>query len=190
MDHMRWMLVALVAVACESKDSNGGGGGANDDTDALTDPGFVLLADPLDEPEYYCADVPGHADTIQLDGPMQAHTCKKPQDDQLFRSNHPRAGQLYLEDHDVCVEAASAAAGATMATAPCDEANPLQVWTSDADGVIALSSDPSLCWVVGEKSEVAGGESHLRRDLALQPCDPADTSLKEWVVPGGGALGK
>jgi hypothetical protein len=148
-------------------------------------PGFVRLADPLDEPESYCLDVPGHAEDIHLDGVLQAHTCKEAIDDQLFRGDHPEAGQLHLEDHGLCVAATELAAGASLVVEAC-EAGDRQRWAS-ADGVVAPAADPSLCWAVADgEGEVAAGESHLRRDVRLETCDGVDDGRKRWVIPGGG----
>lgn len=162
---------------------------ADTDTDVPGNPWFVRLTDPLDEPEFYCADVPGHAKTIQLDAAMQAHTCKDTaDDDQEFRTNYPVVGQIYLEDYALCVEAGAATAGSQLFTVDCDGDEALQQWKDLLGGKIALA-DSELCWAVSAgKGEVAGGVSNLKRDLTLESCS-GDGSLLEWTMAGG-SVGK
>ena len=82
---------------------------------------LVMLADPLDEPEFYCVDVAGFGANLNVNGPLQAHTCKPGADDELFAFNRPADGQFYLVEHDRCIEAD----GASLYVRPCSE-SPLQ----------------------------------------------------------------
>ena len=66
---------------------------------------LVMLEDPLDEPEFYCADVAGFGANLNVNSPLQAHTCKPGADDEMFAFNRPSEGQLYLVEHDRCLEA-------------------------------------------------------------------------------------
>jgi len=68
---------------------------------------YIRLIDPLDEPEYYCVDVPGAGRGVRLESALQAHTCKPiaTAADELFTRNHPNDGQIYMEAYDLCVEA-------------------------------------------------------------------------------------
>ena len=66
---------------------------------------LIQLRDPLDEPEYYCVDVPGFGRSLNLDGVLTAHTCKPNADDELFIIDHRQAGQLYMPAYDRCVQA-------------------------------------------------------------------------------------
>ena len=61
-----------------------------------------MLRDPLDEPEFYCVDVAGFGNNLNLNSPLQAHTYKPGADDELFIFNHPTPGQFYMEAYDVC----------------------------------------------------------------------------------------
>ena len=54
---------------------------------------LVQLVDELDEPEYYCVDVPGFGASLNLGSPLTAHTCKPGADDEMFAVDRPRAGQ-------------------------------------------------------------------------------------------------
>ena len=53
-----------------------------------------MLRDPLDEPEFYCVDVAGFGNNLNLNSPLQAHTCKPGADDELFIFNHPTPGPI------------------------------------------------------------------------------------------------
>ena len=56
---------------------------------------LVMLAGPLDEPEFYCVDVAGFGANLSVSGPLQAHTCKPGADDELFAFNRaPRRAAL------------------------------------------------------------------------------------------------
>ena len=50
---------------------------------------MIQLRDPLDEPEYYCVDVPGFGRSLNLEGALTAHTCKPNADDELFIYRSP-----------------------------------------------------------------------------------------------------
>ncbi len=77
--------------------------------------GLIQLRDPLDEPEYYCVDVPGAGLSLNLQSSLQAHTCKlSAAEDETFTFNYPSVGQIYMEAYEMCVEAGSVAAGAEL----------------------------------------------------------------------------
>lgn len=56
---------------------------------------LIQLVDPLDEPEFYCVDVPGFQDNLRTDRPLQAHTCKPGAADELFVANQPGDGAVF-----------------------------------------------------------------------------------------------
>lgn len=64
---------------------------------------FIQLTDPLDEPEYYCVDVPGAGPGVRLQSALQAHTCKplNTAADELFTFDRPKAGQIYMEAYQL-----------------------------------------------------------------------------------------
>ena len=140
---------------------------------------LIMLRDPLDEPEYYCVDVAGFGSNLNLDSPLQAHTCKPGADDELFIFNYPAPGQFYMEPYDVCLEAGDGA----LYVRACSDA-PNQRFALSADGAIqAQGTDLCLAVPAGD-GEPAGGRSHLRRDLLLQPCADAAPNLSRWLLPG------
>ena len=140
-----------------------------------------MLRDQLDEPEFYCVDVAGFGTSLNVNAPLQAHTCKQASDDQVFTRNQPSEGQLYLIRHDLCIEAE----GVSLYVRPCLE-SPLQRFAYGEDGALRLSLDGLCLAVAGGDGEPAGGRSHLRRDLLLEPCSEAEPALSQWVF---GVLG-
>jgi len=52
--------------------------------------GLIQLQNPLDEPEFYCVDVPGAGLSLNLQSALQAHTCKlTAAEDETFTFNYP-----------------------------------------------------------------------------------------------------
>ena len=100
--------------------------------------GLVTLVDPLDEPEQYCLDVPGWGRRLNLDAPLMAHTCKPGAADELFTSNHPDRGQLYMAAYDRCVAAESTRPGAVVFLKQCAPSK-LQRFLFQPDGRIRLA---------------------------------------------------
>jgi hypothetical protein len=158
-------------------------------TQVFPEPGvervFIQLTDPLDEPEYYCVDVPGAGRNVRLRSPLQAHTCKPiaVAADELFTMDHPSQGQIYMEAYDLCVEAEGANAGSTLGLRDCSE-SPLQLFALTND-LIRLSGGPQdgLCLAVATGSGIpTGGPSHLRRELTLEGCETTVPALIGWSV--------
>ena len=119
------LVLGLVAVAAAA------------DTVAAPSPTLIQLIDPLDEPQFYCVDVPGFGRGIDLDGALIAHTCKPSADDELFAVDHRSAGQLSMPAYDRCVEAAGAAVSAELYLRECSD-EPRQRFALSADGRIRL----------------------------------------------------
>ena len=140
---------------------------------------LVMLADPLDEPEFYCVDVAGFGSSLNVNGPLQAHTCKPGADDEMFAFDRPAEGQLYLVGHDRCVEAD----GSSLYVRPCSE-SPLQRFTHGVDGTLSVENGGLCLAAAGGSGEPAGGRSHLRRDLVLRPCSEVQPALSRWLFPG------
>ena len=148
-------------------------------------PGLIQLLDPLDEPEFYCVDVPGFGRTLNLQGALTAHTCKPGADDEMFLFNSPSAGQISMPAYALCVEASGEEAGSTLHLAACSDAA-LQQFRYEENGRILLEKstvDGELCLTVGpESGEPTGGPSHLRRTLTLETCSQVDESRALWTV--------
>ena len=140
---------------------------------------LVQLIDPLDEPEFYCVDVPGFRDSLRTDRPLQAHTCKPGADDELFQYNQPTKGQLYMDAYDLCVEAE----GGLAYIRPCTD-HSVQRFTFRADGTIRTAEGGLCLSTAPGDGERAGGPSHLRRNLSFVLCAEGERVLSRWVLPG------
>lgn len=141
---------------------------------------LLQLADPLDEPEFYCVDVPGFRDSLRTDRPLQAHTCKPNAADELFLANQPETGQFLMPAYDLCMTAE----GDQVYTRPCANISAQQFIHRDDLTLGPVAADLCLA-VAGGSGEPAGGRSHLRRDLQLLPCSGVEPALSQWLMPGG-----
>ena len=148
--------------------------------DSVAVESLVMLEDPLDEPEFYCVDVAGFGANLNVNSPLQAHTCKPGADDEMFAFNRPSArGRLYLVEHDRCLEAD----GMSVYVRSCSE-SPLQRFAYGQDKTFRLESEDLCLTVASGNGQPAGGRSHLRRDLLLAPCADVEPNLSRWVFPG------
>ncbi len=146
---------------------------------------FIQLTDPLDEPEFYCVDVPGAGAGVRLESALQVHTCKTitTAADELFTMNQPKEGQIYMEAYDLCVEAEEAENGSFLRLQSCSD-SPHQLFALESD-LIRLSGggQGALCLAVAPGSGTpTGGPSHLRRDLTLEECEAVESTLIKWSV--------
>ena len=139
--------------------------------------------DALDEPEYYCVDVPGFGRSLQLEAALMAHTCKPGADDEMFAINRPGPGNLSMPAYDLCMEADAAGSPVQLYLRECTGSE-MQRFELDSDGGLVLAGT-GLCMAVSPKDgEPTGGPSHLRRDLYMLDCDEAEPALKQWTFPG------
>ena len=145
-----------------------------------TAPTLLQLAAPLDEPEFYCVDVPGFRDRLRTDRPLQAHTCKPNAADELFIADRPETGQFLMPAYDLCMTAE----GDQVYIRPC-AALPAQQFVHQDDLTIRPVGEDLCLAVAGGSGEPAGGRSHLRRDLQLLPCSGVEPALSQWILPGG-----
>lgn len=146
---------------------------------------FIQLTDPLDEPEYYCLDVPGAGPGVRLESDLQAHTCKPiaTAADELFTIDHPNPGQIYMEAYDLCVEAEGARNGSPLRLQACSTS--LNQIFDFGDNLIRLSGRriEDLCVAIAPGAGIpTGGPSHLRRALTLEGCDTIDPKLIRWSI--------
>lgn len=144
---------------------------------------LVQLVDPLDEPEFYCLDVPGFGASLQLDSPLMTHTCKRNgPEDEIF-SYDPASGRFHMPAYGLCMEADRPERGGQLGLVPCSD-SPLQDFRIGDEGLIRLA-DTDLCLTMADGAgEPTGGPSHLRRGLSLESCTAPPTSLNRWRLPG------
>ena len=150
---------------------------------AQAKPTLVQLADPLDEPEFYCVDVPGFGASLNLQAALMAHTCKPGADDEIFVVGQPGPGNLSMPAYNRCMEAEGAEPQAQLHLQECSDAA-MQQFDFDADGALTLSGTDLCVAVSPEDGEPTGGPSHVRRDLLLLDCADANPALSRWVFPG------
>ncbi|HUQ51231.1 MAG TPA: alpha/beta hydrolase fold domain-containing protein [Gammaproteobacteria bacterium] len=147
-------------------------------------PALLRAVHSLDEPRGYCLDIPGAGPTLNLDGPLQAHTCKEQPslDDQLFEM---RAEQI--QSHDRCLTAEALEPGSALVLRPCSDSRQ-QRWTF-ADGRVTAAARRQLCVTLAAVRGEPWGTPRLispvyrRQALALADCDAShDTrQIFNWV---------
>ena len=175
-----WFLI-LSLVACVNQ--NESSRLQSDDPDDST---LIQLRNHLDEPEYYCVDVPGFGSSLDLEGALTAHTCKPNAEDELFIFNQPDSGQLYMPAYDLCMTADSQNPGTELILTACNDSQQ-QRFSFNEDGTIQFQNNASesLCLSVSDEAgEPTGGPSHLRRDLSLELCRSVDSARSQWSMPG------
>jgi acetyl esterase/lipase len=156
---------------------------------SYADAGLLRTIQSLDEARGYCLDIPGEGQTLRLDDPLQAHTCKYggPLDDQRFERT--AGGAIRVTMYDRCLAAASLEPGARLLVRPCGSA-PTQRW-SMAWGRISPASRPDLCIsLAGERGRPAGtpvliSPVYHRRDVGLDRCDDSREATQSfrWSLP-------
>lgn len=143
---------------------------------------FVRLVAPLDEPEFYCIDLAGWGDHLQLDDPLQTHTCKiKGGGDQMF---YFVGNRLKVAGFDRCVQLAGSGettlAGSAVLARPCSD-NKLQELSMDDAGLIHIG-ESQYCLGAGDESTEASGPSHMWRTLTAVDCASTPKDLKSWQL--------
>ena len=146
-------------------------------------PTLVQLADPLDEPEFYCVDVPGFGASLNLQAALMAHTCKPGADDEIFVVGLSGPGNIAMPAYNRCMEAEGAEPQAQLHLQECSD-SAMQHFAFDADGALTLSGTDLCVAVSPEDGEPTGGPSHVRRDLMLLHCTETNPALSRWVFPG------
>ena len=144
---------------------------------------LIQLVDALDEPEFYCVDVPGFGASLNLRSALTAHTCKPGADDETFAVNQPGPGNLSMPAYDLCMEADGTGTLAQLYLRACSD-SAMQRFDLDSHGSLILSG-AGLCMAVSPgDGEPTGGPSHVRRDLLLLDCGAAEPARSRWVFPG------
>ncbi len=151
-------------------------------------PAMLRTVAALDDARGYCLDISGSGPTLDLDAPLQAHTCKgqAPFDDQLFEHDDE---QIRASEHDRCLAVEAFEAGEPVLLRECSDSRQ-QRWRF-ADGRLSPIARPELC--VG--LDAARGEpwgtprlvtpAYRRGSLARAPCRPAAAARQtfRWLAP-------
>lgn len=155
---------------------------------AAAEPAMIRTVEPLDEPRGYCLDISGAGPTLDLDAPLQAHTCKgqNPIDDELFEGD---AQAIRASEHGRCLAVEALEPGRPLYLRACDGSR-LQRWRF-VDGHLSPASRTELCVALG----AARGEpwntprlvspAYRRNTLALADCGSKAAALTEfrWLEP-------
>ena len=157
--------------------------------------GLLRTAYALDETRGYCLDIAGFGETLRLDDPLQAHTCKYggQLDDQRFERLPDGAVKSGLGDR--CLTATALEPGAKLVVRRCASV-PAQRWTVNW-GRLTPESRRDLCVAVADaKGEIAGTPAlvtpvYRRRDVSLERCDDAQEARQSfrWSQPDERGLG-
>ena len=146
----------------------------------------IYSLDLMDDRRGFCIDIRGYKSKAKIDSGLQAHTCYSYQVsiavDQGFDSLKMDKGQFYLPAFDVCLEATSNTAQASLLLRKCQDKK-LQKFKWGNNGRIYLISNEELCLTLAQgKSRQGGGGSpkHLIRNLLFELCDNTEIASQMW----------
>ena len=151
----------------------------------------IYSLNQMDEDRGFCIDIRGHKSKAKVNRGLQAHTCYSYQGevaiDQGFDSSKLMENQFQLPAFDVCMEAASVTASASLQLSNCRNGQ-LQRFEWDKEGRIHLMDDENLCLTVAqEESRKGGGGSpvHLIRNLSMETCSDTLKTFQRWGMRTG-----
>ncbi|WP_370280368.1 ricin-type beta-trefoil lectin domain protein [Pontibacterium sp.] len=149
---------------------------------------FIRLSNSLDDPSRgFCIDVQGHMQGVNLQIPLNVHTCKDGfwnYDERFSQDEFNKSSHLFMPAFNACLTAVKAAPGSHVMAVQCDPADSSMQWQIKA-GMISLKSNPTLCLTVDAKpSSVSMGTRnhpvrHLVRPLTLEECE-AQSIYQQW----------
>ncbi len=145
---------------------------------------FLRVIAPLDETRGYCLDIPGHLSSVQIDSPLQVHTCKHGiwNQDGRFEAAALGNGVLRMPHYELCLQAENTSIGARLLLAECTETE-LQTWTLRDSGQIALEGFPQGCITVEEgPGRDAGGPRYRMNGVGLDTCAQQAIDRQRWMT--------
>ena len=158
----------------------------------------VHLLDRLDgDLNDYCIDVNGPPTRLELEVPIQTHTCYSykndpppPTVDQAFNSEEIAAGKIHVFNIGLCGQVDGNQPGATISLTECADIEEQSFELRENGQFIWNSSNydalnPELCLTAGPISWLggrAGGppSRHQVRTLSLQPCGKEAEAYQRW----------
>jgi triacylglycerol lipase len=148
---------------------------------AAAAPALLRAVESLDEPRGYCLDIAGAGPTLNLDAPLQAHTCKEQAsvDDQLFE-----LAAEQIRSHERCLTAEALEPGASLVLRNCSDSRQ-QRWRF-VDGRVSPAARRELCIALaGVRGEPWGTPRlvtpvYRRQALALADCNDRDISRQTF----------
>lgn len=154
---------------------------------------FLQLKTILDESRGHCLDIAGAGANIDLNVPLQAHTCKRHfqnRGDNLFVMEERTEGKIYNPDSDVCMDAVDNIALGTLFVRECTD-SPTQLFTLTDDGELRTAGDGTEYCVTAAPTrsypavrlgrEPEFGVTNVARLVLLLACEDVDNSLKQWA---------
>ena len=145
---------------------------------------FLRIIGPLDEERGYWLDFPGHRSGMRLETPMQALTRKHGiwNLDGRFDSAALVNGQVRMPEYELCLQAESASAGASLGLADCGDTE-TQTWMLQDSSEFALAASQQLCVTIEEGPGIdAGGPQYVRRGVRLETCSPQASDRQRWTT--------
>ena len=146
----------------------------------------IYSLNQMDDDRGFCIDIRGHKSKAKVNRGLQAHTCYSYQGevavDQGFDPSKLMENQFHLPAFNVCMEAASVSASASLQLTKCRDGQ-LQRFEWDKEGKIYLMDDESLCLTVaqGESRKGGGGSPvHLIRNLSMETCSDTLKPFQSW----------
>ena len=146
----------------------------------------IYSLNQMDDNRGFCIDIRGHKSKAKVNRGLQAHTCYSYQGevavDQGFDSRKLMKNQFQLPAFNVCMEAESVTASASLQLSKCRDGQ-LQRFEWDKEGRIHLMDDENLCLTVaqGESRKGGGGSPvHLIRNLSMETCSDTLKPFQRW----------
>jgi hypothetical protein len=146
----------------------------------------IYSLNQMDDDRGFCIDIRGHKSKAKVNRGLQAHTCYSYQGevavDQGFDTGKLMENQFHLPAFNVCMEAASVTASASLQLTKCRDGQ-LQRFDWDKEGRIHLMDDENLCLTVaqGESRKGGGGSPvHLIRNLSMETCSDTLKPFQRW----------
>jgi hypothetical protein len=158
----------------------------------------VYLLDRLDgDLNDYCIDVNGSPQRLELEVPIQTHTCYSYKDDpppptvdQAMDTADIAAGKIHMFEIGLCGQVDGNQPGATISLVECADIEEQSFLLRENGQFIWNSSNydalnPELCLTAGPISWLggrAGGppSRHQVRTLSLQPCGAEAEAYQRW----------
>ena len=145
----------------------------------------IYVTDMLDNVQNgYCLDIAkGKGASANPDDGMQAHTCYSPLGsvlvDQAFDPAQFADGVLFMPEFDVCVQAPSTDAGASVELTTCD-GSAAQRWAFDGAGQIAPIDATEMCLTLGTETRTGRSKENQMKALTLETCSDDMSASQTW----------
>lgn len=152
----------------------------------------VYLLDRLDgDLNDYCIDVNGPPHRLELEAPIQTHTCYSyredpppPTVDQAMDTDDIAAGKIHLVKVGLCGQVSGDVPGSTISLTECADIDEQRFELKD-NGEFVSVLNPGLCLTAGPVSWLGGPPGgppsrHQVRTLSLQPCGAEAEAYQRW----------